>query len=193
MKIICLRLRATRVPRRDVRCPLRLTSINTSEHRIRISMVRSTRPVTDGNACSLRRHHDASLMRSRRAPASPVVTQHRRSGSPWVPVRPYYEVLPLMADAGSDEGSRRALIIVVSLRSGPGRRSRVEDSNRWRAGGGVLARHEAPSTRCQTKTSAQSASAPSRREGQWGGGQRKAAPAPHRNRGDDHRYVCLEI
>ena len=72
---------------------------------------------------------------------------HRRSGSPWVPVRPYYEGLPLMAGRGPDEGSAKAARISAGLRPrvrtrkhGPG----VEDAISGAPEGGVPARHAAP-------------------------------------------------
>ena len=72
---------------------------------------------------------------------------HRRSGSPWVPVRPYYEGLPLMAGRGPDEGRAKAfpdqrgvLLPCPDPEDGPG----VEDATSGAPGGGVPARHAAP-------------------------------------------------
>ena len=64
---------------------------------------------------------------------------HRRSGSPWVPVRPYYEGLPLMAGWVRMKGRRKpARISVRTDPHGPG----VEDAISGAPGGGVPARHE---------------------------------------------------
>src|SRR5882757_8980696 len=70
---------------------------------------------------------------------------HRRSGSPWVPVRPYYEGLPSMAGRGPDEGSAKAGLDRRGVQlpcpdpeDGPG----VEDAISGAPGGGVPARHE---------------------------------------------------
>ena len=70
---------------------------------------------------------------------------HRRSGSPWVPVRPYYEGLPLMAGRGPDEGLAKAGLDQRGVQlpcpdpeDGPG----VEDAISGAPGGGVPARHE---------------------------------------------------
>ena len=56
---------------------------------------------------------------------------HRRSGSPWVPVRPYYEGLPSVAGWVRMKGGRKTARISAGLRSrvwtrpyGPG----VEDA-----------------------------------------------------------------
>src|ERR1700738_2501875 len=69
---------------------------------------------------------------------------HRRSGSPWVPVRPYYEGLPLMAGRGPDEGRAKAcpdqrgvLLPCPDAEDGPG----VEDAISGAPEGGVPARH----------------------------------------------------
>ena len=70
---------------------------------------------------------------------------HRRSGSPWVPVRPYYEGLPSMAGRGPDEGrskdhpdQRGVLLPCPDPEDGPG----VEDATSGAPEGGVPARHE---------------------------------------------------
>src|SRR5260221_13752694 len=80
------------------------------------------------------------------APA-PLCYAHRRSGSPWVPVRPYYEGLPLMAGRGPDEGRAKAgldqrgvLLPCPDPEDGP----RVEDAISGAPRGGVPARHAAP-------------------------------------------------
>ena len=77
------------------------------------------------------------------APA-PLCYAHRRSGSPWVPVRPYYEGLPLMAGRGPDEGRAKAcpdqrgvLLPCPDPEDGPG----VEDATSGAPEGGVPARH----------------------------------------------------
>src|SRR5712671_5351736 len=70
---------------------------------------------------------------------------HRRSGSPWVPVRPYYEGLPSKeGQYGSDEGRRkppgsRGMKVprFGPDEHGPG----VEDATSGAPGGGVPARH----------------------------------------------------
>jgi len=70
---------------------------------------------------------------------------HRRSGSPRVPVRPYYEGLPSMAGRGPDEGPAKAGLDqrgVYAPVSGPGRRSRGGRRHSGAPGGGVPARHE---------------------------------------------------
>ena len=62
---------------------------------------------------------------------------HRRSGSPWVPVRSYYEGLPSMAGRGPDEGPAKAgpdQRGVNAPVSGPGRRSRGRRRHKWSAG-----------------------------------------------------------
>src|SRR6266436_4774753 len=69
---------------------------------------------------------------------------HRRSGSPWVPVRPYYEGLPSKEGRyGSDEGRRKppgSRGMKVSG-SDPTRRSRGGRRHSGAPGGGVPARH----------------------------------------------------
>ena len=69
---------------------------------------------------------------------------HRRSGSPWVPVRPYYEGLPSMAGRGPDEGPAKAgpdqrgvTPPCPDPEDGPG----VEDATSGAPRGGVPARH----------------------------------------------------
>ena len=88
------------------------------------------------------------------APA-PLCDAHRRSGSPWVPVRPYYEGLPSMAGRGPDEGSAKAgpdqrgvLLPCPDPEDGPG----VEDATVERREAACPQGTRAPSTRCQTKT-----------------------------------------
>src|SRR5882672_12287006 len=74
------------------------------------------------------------------APAS-LFNANRRSGSPWVPVRPYYEGLPLMAGWVRMKGRRKpARISVRTFSHGPG----VEDVTSGAPQGGVPARHAAP-------------------------------------------------
>ena len=71
---------------------------------------------------------------------------HRRSGSPWVPVRPYYEGLPSKEGRyGSDEGrskdhldQRGVKLPCPDPEDGPG----VEDATSGAPEGGVPARHE---------------------------------------------------
>src|SRR5258708_39171139 len=78
------------------------------------------------------------------APA-PLCYAHRRSGSPWVPVRPYYEGLPSKeGQHGPDEGRRkppgsRGMKVprFGPDEHGPG----VEDAASGAPGGGVPARH----------------------------------------------------
>src|SRR5258708_19325546 len=70
---------------------------------------------------------------------------HRRSGSPWVPVRPYYEGLPSMAGRGPDEGLSKDCPDQRGVRapvSGPEVRSRGGRRHSGAPGGGVPARHE---------------------------------------------------
>ena len=77
------------------------------------------------------------------APA-PLWYAHGRSGSPWVPVRPYYEGLPLMAGRGPDEGPAKAGLDqrgVTLPRSDPEVRSRGGRRHSGAPGGGVPARH----------------------------------------------------
>ena len=77
------------------------------------------------------------------------------SGSPWVPVRPYYEGLPSMAGRGPDEGAAKAapdqrgvLLPCPDPEDGP----RVEDATVERREAACPQGTRAPSTRCQTKT-----------------------------------------
>ena len=79
----------------------------------------------------------------------------QESGSPWVPVRPYYEGLPSMAGRGPDEGPAKASLDQrgVTLpcpdpEDGPG----VEDATVERREAACPQGTRAPSTRCQTKT-----------------------------------------
>src|SRR6266571_9003843 len=86
---------------------------------------------------------------------APLCYAHRRSGSPWVPVRPYYEGPPSKEGRGGPDegrrkppGSRGRKSPVRTRRDGPG----VEDATVERPGGGVPRKGTwAPSTRCQTK------------------------------------------
>ena len=89
------------------------------------------------------------------APA-PLWYAHRRSGSPWVPVRSYYEGLPSMAGRGPDEGEAKAppdqrgvTLPCPDPEDGPG----VEDAISGAPGGERASQGtRAPSTRCPTKT-----------------------------------------
>ena len=88
------------------------------------------------------------------APA-PLWLRTQESGSPWVPVRSYYEGLPSMAGRGPDEGLAKAARITgdesppVGLdERGPG----VEDATVERREAACPQGTWAPSTRCQTKT-----------------------------------------
>ena len=87
----------------------------------------------------------------------------QESGSPWVPVRSYYEGLPSMAGRGPDEGPAKASLDQrgVTLpcpdpEDGPG----VEDATSGAPEGGVPARHAAPQgadlRRCAFRRSAPS-------------------------------------
>ena len=78
---------------------------------------------------------------------------HRRSGSPRVPVRSYYEGLPSMAGRGPDEGEAKATpdqrgvtLPCPDPEDGPG----VEDATVERREAACPQGTRAPSTRCQT-------------------------------------------
>ena len=61
----------------------------------------------------------------------------QRSGSPWVPVRPYYEGLPSVAGRGPDEGAAKAgpdQRGVYAPVSGPGRTVLGWKTPQWSAG-----------------------------------------------------------
>ena len=86
------------------------------------------------------------------APA-PLCYAHRRSGSPRVPVRSYYEGLPSMAGRGPDEGEAKATpdqrgvtLPCPDPEDGPG----VEDATVERREAACPQGTWAPSTRCQT-------------------------------------------
>ena len=87
------------------------------------------------------------------APA-PLCYAHRRSGSPRVPVRSYYEGLPSMAGRGPDEGEAKATpdqrgvtLPCPDPEDGPG----VEDATVERREAACPQGTWAPSTRCQTE------------------------------------------
>ena len=87
------------------------------------------------------------------APA-PLGYAHRRSGSPRVPVRSYYEGLPSMAGRGPDEGEAKATpdqrgvtLPCPDPEDGPG----VEDATVERREAACPQGTRAPSTRCQTE------------------------------------------
>src|SRR3954463_15437184 len=96
----------------------------------------------------------------------PCAYAHRRSGSPRVPVRSYYEGLPLMAGRGPDEGEAKATpdqrgvtLPCPDPEDGPG----VEDATVERREAACLARHAAPQG-AKRRRSAKRRSAPSRCE-----------------------------
>ena len=77
----------------------------------------------------------------------PCAYAHRRSGSPWVPVRSYYEGLPSMAGRGPDEGPAKAGLDqrgVTLPCPGPVDGPRVEDATVERRKAACPARHAAP-------------------------------------------------
>src|SRR3954468_20397020 len=96
----------------------------------------------------------------------PCAYAHRRSGSPRVPVRSYYEGLPLMAGRGSDEGEAKAtpdqrgvLLPCPDPEDGPG----VEDATVERREAACLAKARGRLLRgARPRRSADRRSAPSR-------------------------------
>src|SRR5258707_14603633 len=86
----------------------------------------------------------------------PCCHANRRSGSPWVPVRPYYEGPPSKEGRyGSDEGRRKppGSRGMKVPRSGPDERGPgVEDATVERREAACPQGTWAPSTRCHTKT-----------------------------------------
>src|SRR5882724_6632407 len=111
---------------------------------------------------------------------------HRRSGSPWVPVRPYYEGLPLMAGRGPDEGLAKAgldqrgvTLPCPDPEDGPG----VEDATSGAPEGGVRARHAAPQGADQD-VALFGAPLPHACEGQ---GKGRRPPRLTKHRGDESR------
>src|SRR5882762_11052169 len=97
------------------------------------------------SACSVRASSRGVLVDGAGVAPASLCYAHRRSGSPWVPVRPYYEGLPSMAGRGPDEGLAKAgldqrgvLLPCPDPEDGP----RVEDATSGAPEGGVPARHE---------------------------------------------------
>src|SRR5260221_12020685 len=67
------------------------------------------KPCTDGMLARVRASSRGVLVDGAGVAPAPLCYAHRRSGSPWVPVRPYYEGPPSKeGQYGSDEGRRKS-------------------------------------------------------------------------------------
>src|SRR5882762_7472281 len=113
------------------------------------------------SACSVRASSRGVLVDGAGVAPAPLCYAHRRSGSPWVPVRPYYEGPPSQEGRGGpDEGWRkppgsRGMKVpwFGPDETVPGWKTPQWSAGRRRASQGT----RAPSPRCQTKLVRQSA------------------------------------